>query len=52
VLDVVRAVKPRRAHSIHDAMLSTLGQERVDRWLALKGETEYSRIPVGGSVEL
>lgn len=52
VLDFVRAVRPRRAHSIHDAMLSPVGQESVDRWLALKGGTEYARIPVGESVSL
>lgn len=52
VLDFVRAVKPRRAHSIHDAMLSPIGQENVDRWLALRGETEYARVAVGESVSL
>lgn len=51
-IDFVRAVRPRRAHSIHDAMLSDLGEQIIDRWLNLKGETEYSRIPPGQSVTL
>lgn len=49
-LDFVRAVAPQRAHSIHDAMLSPTGEQGVDRWLAMKGDTDYSRIPLGGSV--
>lgn len=52
VLDFVRAVAPERAHSIHDAMLSKIGEEGVDRWLSWKGNTDYSRIPIGGSVKV
>jgi len=51
-LDFVRAVKPRRAFSIHDAMLSTIGQGNIDNWMAMKGQTEYARIPIGSSVEV
>jgi L-ascorbate metabolism protein UlaG (beta-lactamase superfamily) len=51
-LEFVRAVKPRRAFSIHDAMLSERGEQNVDRWLDMKGGTEYARIPVGESVTL
>jgi L-ascorbate metabolism protein UlaG (beta-lactamase superfamily) len=51
-IDFVRAVAPRRAHSIHDALLSPLGQQVVDRWLAMKGDTDYARVPIGGSVDL
>ena len=51
-IDFVRAVGPRRAHSIHDAMLSDKGEAGVDRWLDLKSATDYSRIPVGSSVEV
>jgi L-ascorbate metabolism protein UlaG (beta-lactamase superfamily) len=51
-LSFVRAVAPRRAYSIHDAMLSRTGEQIVDRWLTLKGNTEYARIPVGESVPL
>lgn len=51
-LDFVREVKPGRAFPIHDAMLSAIGQDGVDRWIAGKGNTDYSRIPVGESVSL
>src|SRR5437667_4238414 len=49
-LDFVRAVKPRRAHPIHDAMYSQVGQELTDRWFNLKGNTDYSRLPLGEPV--
>lgn len=49
-LDFVRAVRPRRAHPIHDAMLSPVGQEIVDGWLAEKGGADYSRIAIGEAV--
>ncbi|GIG70380.1 MBL fold metallo-hydrolase [Phytomonospora endophytica] len=51
-LDFVRAVRPHRAHPIHDAILSEPGQGLVDRWFDMAGRTVYSRIPVGGSVEV
>jgi L-ascorbate metabolism protein UlaG (beta-lactamase superfamily) len=51
-LDFVRAVGPRRAFSIHDAMLSKIGEEGIDRWMASKGQTDYARIPIGSSVEV
>ncbi|NUT34962.1 MAG: MBL fold metallo-hydrolase [Hamadaea sp.] len=52
-LDFVRAVKPERAFPIHDYMLSTqAGQPNFDRWMDMKGQTEYARIPTGGSVDL
>jgi L-ascorbate metabolism protein UlaG (beta-lactamase superfamily) len=51
-IDFVRAVAPQRAYSIHDAMLSPTGEQITDRWLAMKGNTEYARIPVGESVTL
>ena len=46
-IDFVRAVKPSRAFSIHDAGLSARGEMSVDRWLEGKGETDYDRIPIG-----
>jgi len=49
-LDFVRAVRPRQAHPMHDAMLSPVGQEIVDRWLAEKGGADYTRIALGESV--
>ena len=51
-IDFVRAVGPSRAHPIHDALLSEIGLGNVDSWLGNKGGTDYSRIPVGESVEL
>jgi L-ascorbate metabolism protein UlaG (beta-lactamase superfamily) len=51
-IDFVRAVRPRRAHPIHDALLSEIGLGNVDSWLANKGGTDYVRVPVGGFVEL
>jgi L-ascorbate metabolism protein UlaG (beta-lactamase superfamily) len=50
-IDFLRAVGPARAYSIHDAMLSDKGETLVDRWLSLKGETAYARIPVGETVK-
>jgi L-ascorbate metabolism protein UlaG (beta-lactamase superfamily) len=49
-LDFVRAVKPRRAYPIHDAMLSTIGQQSVERWMGAKGNTEYAWLAPGESV--
>jgi L-ascorbate metabolism protein UlaG (beta-lactamase superfamily) len=51
-IDFVRAVGPARAHSIHDAMLSEKGEQILDRWHDMKGNTRYSRIPVGETVDL
>ena len=51
-IDFVRAVKPARAFSIHDALASDKGQVFNDRWLALKGETDYGRIKPGDGVDL
>lgn len=51
-IEFLRALRPKRAYSIHDAMLSDKGEQGVDRWLSLKGETTYGRIPVGESVSL
>lgn len=51
-IDFVRAVRPKRAYSIHDAMLSHLGEQSIDRWLEMKAETIYGRIPIGETVLL
>ncbi len=48
-LEFVREVKPGRAFPIHDAMFSELGNGNFDRWMEMKGGTEYARIPVGES---
>jgi L-ascorbate metabolism protein UlaG (beta-lactamase superfamily) len=51
-IDFVRAVKPERALPIHDALFSDIGLGLVDRWLAEKGGTDYSRLAPGESVDL
>src|SRR5215475_3197068 len=48
-IDFVRAVRPTRAYSIHDVLLSDKGEALVDGWLARRGETDYARLPSGGS---
>ena len=51
-IDFVRAVAPVRAFPIHDAMLSDIGAAGVDRWLEMKGGTDYRRLAPGGSTDL
>ena len=51
-IDFVRGVKPTRAFPIHDAMLSDKGVASIDAWIGAKGETDYARIPVTGSVTI
>jgi L-ascorbate metabolism protein UlaG (beta-lactamase superfamily) len=51
-LDFARAVAPARAFPIHDAMLSEIGAAGVDRWMELKGGTDYRRLAPGESTEL
>jgi L-ascorbate metabolism protein UlaG (beta-lactamase superfamily) len=51
-LDFVRDLKPRRAHPIHDALLSEIGQSAFDNWASLKGGTGYSRLEIGQPVDL
>lgn len=43
-IDFTRAVSPARAYPIHDALLSDIGTQIVDRWLDAKGGTEYARL--------
>jgi L-ascorbate metabolism protein UlaG (beta-lactamase superfamily) len=52
MLDFVRAVAPERAFPIHDAVLSEIGLQLVDGWASRMGQTNYERIPLGGSVEI
>ena len=51
-LDFVRAVAPARAFPVHDAMLSEIGAAGVDRWVELKGGSDYSRLAPGESADL
>jgi L-ascorbate metabolism protein UlaG (beta-lactamase superfamily) len=51
-IEFMLAVGPRRAHPIHDAMLSDIGLGNVDNWLGGKGGSDYSRLAVGESVDV
>lgn len=51
-IEFVRAVKPARAHPIHDAALNDYGQNHFDAWLDGQGGADYSRVPLGESVTL
>jgi L-ascorbate metabolism protein UlaG (beta-lactamase superfamily) len=52
MLDFMRAVAPRRAFPIHDALYNDIGQSLVDGWAKRMGQTDYERIQVGSSVDL
>jgi L-ascorbate metabolism protein UlaG (beta-lactamase superfamily) len=51
-LDFMRAVAPRQARPVHDAMLTEIGHAVVGRWLENKGGTEYARWAPGDSLPL
>jgi L-ascorbate metabolism protein UlaG (beta-lactamase superfamily) len=51
-IEFTRAVKPQRAHPIHDAIFTDAGQGLADSWLDLMGDTQYARIPVGETIEV
>jgi L-ascorbate metabolism protein UlaG (beta-lactamase superfamily) len=51
-IDFVRAVAPERAFPIHDALFSPEGLGLADRWMGMKAETAYERIPNGGSLDV
>lgn len=46
-IEFVRAVQPRRAVPIHDALLSERGKLIVDRWVAEQGGAQYERLEPG-----
>jgi L-ascorbate metabolism protein UlaG (beta-lactamase superfamily) len=50
-IELTRAIAPRRTFPIHDAMSSELGHRNFDAWLG-EQDTDYARIPLGGSIEL
>ena len=55
-IDYVRAVAPRRAVPIHDAILSDTGRTLLDRLLGAQtpgiGDTEYTRVQAGDSLSV
>ena len=50
-IEFVRTLRPARTFPIHDVGLSDLGCANFDAWLGDE-KTDYSRIPLGGSVTL
>ncbi|GAA3633348.1 MBL fold metallo-hydrolase [Kineosporia mesophila] len=53
-VDFVRAVSPRQAVQIHEAMLSEIGQQSTAHFLSEKGltRTPFTVVPVGESIEI
>lgn len=43
-IDFVRAVAPGQAHPTHDAVLTPIGQQFSDNWVAQRGGAPYSRL--------
>jgi L-ascorbate metabolism protein UlaG (beta-lactamase superfamily) len=50
-VDFVRAVAPRRAFALHDALLSDAGGTITDNNMAKLSRCEYRRLPSGTSVD-
>jgi L-ascorbate metabolism protein UlaG (beta-lactamase superfamily) len=50
-IEFVRAVKPRRAYALHDALLNDNGFGLVDMLMTRLSGTEYRRLAAGESVE-
>jgi L-ascorbate metabolism protein UlaG (beta-lactamase superfamily) len=50
-IDFTRSVKSARAFPIHDALLNDAGQKLMDRWIEMRGETEYARLTPGSSAQ-
>jgi L-ascorbate metabolism protein UlaG (beta-lactamase superfamily) len=50
-VDFVRAVAPRRAYGIHDALLSQAGGEVFDRNLAQLARCDYARVAPGSVMD-
>ena len=51
-LGFVRAVGPARAFPVHDGLYNDLGNAGADRWMQLKGSTDYRRLAPGESAEV
>jgi L-ascorbate metabolism protein UlaG (beta-lactamase superfamily) len=51
-LDFVRAIGAPRTIPVHDALLSDKGHAITDRWFDLKGNTAYSRLSPGESLDV
>jgi L-ascorbate metabolism protein UlaG (beta-lactamase superfamily) len=51
VIDFIRAVQPRRAYALHDALLNDLGAGLVEQVLGRMTKTEYERLAAGRSLD-
>jgi L-ascorbate metabolism protein UlaG (beta-lactamase superfamily) len=51
-IDFARAVAPRQAFAIHEAILSDAGLGIVDNLFANLSRTQFQRLPVGGEVNV
>ncbi|PWR05768.1 MBL fold metallo-hydrolase [Micromonospora acroterricola] len=52
VVDFIRAVAPRRAYALHDALLNTNGLGVLDRQYTALSGTEYQRLEPGSRVDV
>ncbi|MEU7798219.1 MBL fold metallo-hydrolase [Micromonospora arborensis] len=52
VVDFIRAVAPRRAYALHDALLNDIGLGVLDRQYAALSGTEYQRLEPGSRVDV
>jgi L-ascorbate metabolism protein UlaG (beta-lactamase superfamily) len=50
-IEFTRAIRPGRAFPIHDGLLNDTGNGLFDRWLEMKGGTEYTRLSPGSSTQ-
>ncbi|MBM7492445.1 L-ascorbate metabolism protein UlaG (beta-lactamase superfamily) [Micromonospora luteifusca] len=52
VVDFIRAVAPRRAYALHDALLNDNGLRVLDRQYAAMSGTDYQRLEPGSRVDV
>ncbi|MEH0841796.1 MBL fold metallo-hydrolase [Micromonospora sp. CPCC 205711] len=52
VVDFIRAVAPRRAYALHDALLNTNGYAILDRQYTALSGTEYQRLEPGTRIDV
>ncbi|MEU7618447.1 MBL fold metallo-hydrolase [Micromonospora rifamycinica] len=52
VVDFIRAVAPRRAYALHDAMLNDNGYGVLDRQYAALSRTDYQRLEPGSRIDV
>lgn len=52
MVDFIRAVAPRRAYALHDALLNDNGLGVLDRQYTALSGTEYQRLEPGSRVDV